>query len=115
MRLMLCLTLFPFAAIGGEFLRLEGDELLTPHEIAAMTRNRTITFYEGGTSQYSVGGAYSYSYAGGGTAFGRFKIGENGVICVTFQNGRARCDQFVHSHGRLVMISEQGDRFPIRP
>lgn len=80
-----------------------------------MTRNQTLIFYEGGQSRYSVGGAYSYSYQGGGTAFGRFQIEGDGTICIAFNNGRSRCDAFVRSHGRLVMITQSGDRFPIRP
>lgn len=74
-----------------------------------------MAFYAGGWSRYSVGGAYSYTYASGASAFGTFDIGEDGTICVAYRNGRARCDRFVRSHGRLVMLTADGQRFPVRP
>jgi hypothetical protein len=115
MRFVLLLIIFPFGALAADFSLLDGDTALSRNEAVRMTANRDVIFYEGDLSRYSVGGAYSYSYAGGGTAFGTFEIKENGVICIAFKNGRSRCDRFVHSHGRVVMISEQGDRFAVRP
>ncbi|MEM9967018.1 MAG: hypothetical protein AAF755_02825 [Pseudomonadota bacterium] len=94
---------------------LNTDTALSREEVSQLTRNQMIEFYEGGQARYSVGGSYSYTYQGGGTAFGQFNVAQDGVVCITFQNGRSRCDQFVYSHGRLVMITEKGERFPIRP
>jgi hypothetical protein len=111
--LFFCFLPSVLAASGFEML--ENDVALTPAEMAALTDNRVVEFYEGGQSRYSVGGSYSYTYQGGGTAFGRFRVQDGGVICIEFNNGRSRCDQFVYSHGRLVMITESGDRFPVRP
>lgn len=115
MRLPVFLACLPVCALAEGFALLDGDKPLPRHEVVALTANQSVTFYEGGLSQYSVGGAYSYDYAGGGTAFGRFNVGPNGVVCVDFRNGRQRCDRFVRSHGRIVMITEDGQRFPVRP
>ena len=115
MRFLIFALLCPVAALASEFTLLDQDVALTREEVLALTHNRQVIFYEGGQSRYSVGGAYSYTYQGGGTAFGRFEVGQDGVVCIDFRNGRSRCDQFVHSHGRLVMITQSGDRFPIRP
>lgn len=114
MRSFLFILCFPVCALADGFALLEGDQPLPRPEVIALTANQSLTFFEGGVSQYSVGGAYSYTYAGGGTAFGRFRIGTDGVICVDFRNGRQRCDQFVRSHGRIVMVTEDGQRFPVR-
>ncbi|MBM1633398.1 hypothetical protein JQV27_07515 [Sulfitobacter mediterraneus] len=115
MRILLFLLCLPGVAMAGDFSLLDGDAALSREEVLSLTATQRVEFYEGGVSHYSVGGAYSYTYAGGGTAFGRFQVGSDGVVCVDFRNGRHRCDQFVHSHGRVVMITEDGQRFPIRP
>ena len=115
MRIALFLLCLPGWVMAGEFSLLEGDAALNRDEVLALTAHHRVEFYEGGISHYSVGGAYSYTYAGGGTAFGQFRVGPDGVVCVDFRNGRQRCDQFVRSHGRVVMITEDGQRFPVRP
>lgn len=115
MRYFLMFLMFPCAAVAADFTLLAGDQALSRDEVAALTGRDVVEFYEGGQSRYAVGGAYSYTYLGGGTAFGRFEIAEDGVVCITFNNGRDRCDRFVRSHGRVVMITQSGDRYPVRP
>lgn len=115
MRPLFLLLLTPVAALASDFALLSGDIPLTRDEVVTLTETHLVEFYEGGQSRYSVGGSYSYTYEGGGTAFGAFDVGPDGVICVIYRNGRDRCDRFVRSHGRLVMITQSGDRFPIRP
>jgi len=115
MRLLAFLLLLPTAAIASDFAVLKGDTPLTREEVIALTQTHLVEFYEGGQSRYSVGGSYSYTYQSGGTAFGKFEVGPEGAICIKYRNGRNRCDRFVRSHGRLVMITQTGDRFPIRP
>ncbi|MGJ8615246.1 MAG: hypothetical protein ACSHWS_00310 [Sulfitobacter sp.] len=115
MRLLLALILLPTCVFADGFARLEGDTVLAREQVVALTAGRVLRFYEGGQSRYSVGGAYSYSYESGATAFGHFDIKPDGEVCVTFTNGRQRCDIFVHSHGRLVLLTEDGGRYPVRP
>lgn len=116
MRFCLALLMLYTPAFAEDFELLSGDQALDRVEVVAMTANSDVEFFEGGVSHYSVGGAYSYTYANdGGTAYGSFNVAPDGLICIDFRNGRSRCDRFVRSHGRLVMITESGDRFPIRP
>lgn len=116
MRTLIALLLLATPVQAETFALLSGDQALDQAEISTMTTNNDVEFFEGGVSRYSVGGAYSYTYANdGGTAYGSFNVTPDGLICIAFRNGRSRCDRFVRSHGRLVMITESGDRFPIRP
>lgn len=115
MRLLILLLSLPSALWAADFQLLKDDVALTRQEVVQMTERGLLTFYEGGQSRYSADGAYSYTYDQGATAFGAFSIGEDGVICIEYQNGRSRCDRFVNSHGRLVMLTEDGQRFAIRP
>lgn len=91
-----------------------GDEVVDPATLLA----RSLTFYDDGVSRYSPGGSYSYTYSalnGGGTAFGTYQIEADNSLCVLFRNGFDRCDLFVRNAGRLVLITQQGERYPVRP
>lgn len=93
-----------------------GDTPLSLVEAQDLTNGQTLTFYDDGQAKFSVGGSYSYTYANnGGTAFGRFNVDTDGKVCIAFANGFDRCDVFVQSGGRLVMLTEKGERYPIRP
>ncbi|AXI45040.1 hypothetical protein C1J03_02715 [Sulfitobacter sp. SK012] len=115
LRFLIFFLVLPFASLAAEFAVLKDDVILSREEVTAVTQRHLLSFYEGGQSRYSSGGAYSYTYDGGATAFGTYQVDADGVVCITFRNGRSRCDRFVHSHGRLVMVTEAGDRFAIRP
>lgn len=116
MRYVMALLLLPSALWASEFTLLDGDTPLSRDEVVEMTARHVLEFYEGGQSRYSVGGSYSYTYPnGGGSAFGRFTVAADGEICIAYRNGHSRCDRFVRSHGRLVMLTADGQRFAIRP
>lgn len=115
MRLLILLLSLPSALWAADFQLLKDDIALSREEVVEMTDRQVLTFYEGGKSRYSADGSYSYTYDQGATAFGDFTVGSDGVICIAYQNGRTRCDRFVRSHGRLVMLTEDGQRFAIRP
>lgn len=113
----LLLSLISFPAMAAEWSLRSGDNPFTPEEAAAL-EGRTLTFYDDGRSKYEAGGVYSYTYSevnGGGTAWGEYRVMPDGSICVDFQNGFDRCDLFVRAGGRLVLITEDGERYPVRP
>lgn len=92
-----------------------GDIVLSQSDLLRLTSGNTLNFYDGGTSRFSAGGAYSYTYADdGGTAFGMFRVRDDGRICVEFRNGRSRCDLYLANGGLFYLITESGDRFPFR-
>jgi len=90
------------------------DVPLDRDQLAALA-GRTLTFYDDGQSRFSAGGAYSYTYASGESAFGTYAIAEDGSVCVQYRNGFSRCDLYVRNKGRLILIDEKGDRYPVRP
>ena len=105
------------AADAAEWSVRPGDLPLGPEELEALA-GRTLTFYDDGQSRFSAGGAYSYTYSaanGGGTAFGTYSIAEDGSVCIAYRNGFSRCDLYVRSGERLILIDEKGDRYPVRP
>lgn len=103
-------------AAAGPWPLRPGDTPFAAGELAALA-GQSFRFYDGGVSAYGGGGAYSYTYAaqnGGGTAWGSYRIAEDGSVCVDFTNGFGRCDLYVRNGGRVILITEKGDRFPMR-
>jgi hypothetical protein len=116
MRLVILLLLLPQAALAQGWTDRPGDVPLDAESLAALTGGAALTFYDDGQSKFSAGGAYSYTYADdGGTAYGTWRVETGGVICIDYRNGRSRCDRYVRNGGRLIVQTESGDRFPVRP
>ncbi|WP_300071872.1 hypothetical protein [uncultured Ruegeria sp.] len=99
---------------AAEWLTKPGDVPLNPEELDGLA-GRTLTFYDDGQSKFSAGGAYSYTYASGESAFGTYSIAEDGSVCIQYRNGFGRCDLFVRSSDRLILINAKGERYPVRP
>lgn len=99
---------------AAEWLTKPGDVPLNPQELDGLA-GRTLTFYDDGQSKFSAGGAYSYTYASGESAFGTYSIAEDGSVCIQYRNGLGRCDLFVRSSDRLILINAKGERYPVRP
>lgn len=119
MRLLaLILMCLPASLWGQEFAVRDGDERFDIAGLTDAVTGRTLVFYDDGVSKFSAGGAYSYTYSevnGGGTQFGAFTVMADGIICILYRNGFDRCDMYVRSNNRLVVLTETGERYPVRP
>lgn len=103
------------AALAEEWKLHNGDRVLTPSELSALADGGSLTFHDDGVSRFSAGGAYSYTYGnGGGTAFGNFEVMEDGRVCIRFSNGFDRCDLYVRNGLRLILLTQKGERFPVK-
>ncbi len=112
---LIAMFLIPTAAAAQDWALRAGDKLLSHMEVAQLTTGQTLVFYDDGQSKFSAGGAYSYTYASGQSAYGRYTIEPDGTVCIQYRNGFARCDRYVQSGTRIVLLTEDGQRFPIRP
>ena len=116
MRSFITLLFLATAAAADSWNIRPDDMILDRPQVSAMIEGKTLTFFDDGQSKFSAGGAYSYTYAnGGGTAFGAYDIQPDGTVCIAFRNGFGRCDRYVQNGARFVMLTEKGERFPIRP
>ncbi|WP_298839795.1 hypothetical protein [uncultured Roseobacter sp.] len=118
MKYAVCLPLFIVLALpvaAQDWALRSSDRALDATETRALTEGQTLTFFDDGQSKYSAGGAYSYTYASGQTAYGAYRIQPDGTVCITFRNGFGRCDRYVESAGRIVLLTEKGERYPVRP
>lgn len=106
------------AAAQDWALRETDARFAGPESVAQAVAGQTLTFYDDGQSRFSVGGAYSYTYSeanGGGSQFGTWEARDEGIICIAYRNGFSRCDMYVEADGRIVVLTEEGGRYPVRP
>ena len=111
----LVLMTIAHSVLAQEWNLRDADIPLDQNSAQALTAGSTLIFQDDGQSMFSVGGAYSYTYADNGdTEFGIFRVERDGRVCVDFRNGIERCNIYVRSGGLLLMLTETGGRFPIR-
>jgi len=114
-KFLIVLNLFAGGAQAQDWALRDGDTSLDSAAIEAQVIGQKIVFYDNGESRFSPGGAYSYTYYQGGTAYGVFRVEADGVICIDYRNGFGRCDKYVRNGDALVLLTESGERYPIRP
>jgi len=109
------LALVASTATAQDWNLRDTDQVLDAEALGLIADGGALTYFDDGVSLFSAGGAYSYTYANnGGTAFGRFRLAGEGQICIDYRNGFSRCDMYVRNGGRLVLLTENGERFPIK-
>lgn len=114
------IPLFLFAALPAtaqDWATRSDDRLFTPDTLFAAVDGQQLTFFDDGQARFMPDGAYSYTLSeinGGATQFGRYEITEDSQVCVLFENGLGRCDLYVFASGRIVVLTEDGGRFPVR-
>jgi hypothetical protein len=93
-----------------------GDALISSVDLDSRLRGQVLEFFNDGLSHFYNDGRYTYAYdmGAGGYAYGYFEVTEDSTVCIDFVNGFSRCDAFVENGGRLILITRDGDRFPIR-
>mgnify|MGYP001798216536 CR=1 FL=1 len=93
----------------------DSDTRLSADETRAKLAEQVVEFFDGSKARYGGDGAYAYTYTDDGPAFrGTYVANDGGEVCVGFDNGFDRCDTYVLSGDRLVLIIADGTRFPAR-
>lgn len=116
-RLVIIFCLFGFAASAQTYNTRTSDIRFDAEGVSSAILGYDLEFFDGGISRYSPGGSYSWTYSaenGGESWFGVHSIGSDGTVCIDFRTLRSRCDMFVQSGERLVLLTEDGQRFPVR-
>ena len=92
-----------------------GDRAYGQTELTEMLVDHAVEFFDGSISRYRADGAYSYKYTESDRPYlGRYSVQADGVVCVQFLSGAARCDTFVSDGLRMVLVIADGTRFPVR-
>ncbi len=111
---MIPLMLLPSLALAQDGLRAT-DTVLSQTEMADLLTGQIVEFFDGSKSRYEANGRYVYTYTDDGPEWtGTYSVADESLVCVDFDNGSARCDRFVRNGNRVVLIIENGTRFPVR-
>lgn len=116
-RFVFLLSFYGSAAFAQTYSTRPSDVQLDAAAVATAIHGVDLEFFDGGVSRYSPGGSYSWTYSaanGGESWYGVHSIAADGVVCIDFRTLRSRCDMFVQSGDRLVLLTEDGQRFPVR-
>lgn len=112
--LTLFIGLMATSAFAQDWTIRDSDRLLDQGALAETLTGKTLVFYDDGQSIYNDDGTYSYTYGGGGTWLGYWRVEGESLVCVTFVTEVTRCDMIVQNGERLVLLTVDGQRFPIR-
>lgn len=114
MRLATIFTLVALPAIAQQGIR-DSDQILTAAQMSDLLNDQVLEFFDGSKSHFTSDGAYHYTYTDDGPPWtGRFQVDDDSLVCVDFDNGSRHCDRFVRDGERVVLITEDGLRFPVR-
>ena len=93
----------------------DSDVALTRAELTEILSDQVLEFYTDGLATYWADGRYDYRYEPGGQRVpGHYEINDDSTVCTAFLTGFQRCDYFVRANERIVMIIENGERYPVR-
>lgn len=114
MRLALFLSVLALPALAQDGTR-QGDVVLDRAAMSSLLSGQIIEFFDGSKSRYDADGRYGYTYTDDGPVWaGRYEVFDGSRVCVDFDNGSQRCDLLVKASERLVLITADGTRFPVR-
>lgn len=85
-------------------------------DLVAYIVDRDLIYFDDGTSRYNADGSYAWTYSavnGSSVWPGLYTVTDN-IICIDFESGTARCDMFVFSGDRLTLLTDNGERYPVR-
>ncbi|MEM9250209.1 MAG: hypothetical protein AAGB05_16130 [Pseudomonadota bacterium] len=93
----------------------DSDATFDAPGLSDVLSGQTLEFFDGSLARYAADEGYEYRYRPDGPPFvGAWRTTEQSEVCVTFDNGFSRCDVIVRSGARLVLITGDGVRFPVR-
>ena len=93
----------------------DGDVVYSQADLTSLVSGNMLELFTGGFSRFGTDGTYDYRYeVDGAPAPGTYEVRADSFICTTFHNGFDRCDLYVESNNRMVIIIENGERYPVR-
>lgn len=116
---MKSILVLPFLFAAGAAFAQDGmrptDLAFDRSGLSDLLSGQVIEFFDGSKSTYRDGGRYEYTYTDDGPVWaGAYRMAEGSAVCVDFDNGSERCDVFVKDGVRVVLITADGLRFPVR-
>jgi hypothetical protein len=88
------------------------QQVMSGDEAKAFITGRTIEFSDG-TATYKADGRYEYYVrANGSTSRGKWSV-QGDRVCVDFDGGNSRCDQYVKDGTKISIKTSRGTLYPV--
>jgi len=115
MRSLTLILIFSASFASAQAGFRDTDSRLSKAQLTEMLVGQELEFFTNGFASYFADGRYDYRYeADGERVPGVYEFTEESSVCMVFDNGFERCDYLVQAGERLVMIIENGERYPVR-
>ena len=89
------------------------QQVIPSEEVRQLVSGKTVDFGQDGSASYGTDGKYEYFNKNNGSrSRGTWSL-QGDRLCVAFDNGRSRCDQFLKDGGRTVLKDSQGRTFSV--
>lgn len=90
---------------------VSAQQALSGSEITALIAGKTLTIGTDGTAWYDASGKYEYS-SRGSVFRGKWTV-QGDRVCVDFDSGRKRCDQFLKEGSATYLSDAKGQKYLI--
>ena len=87
------------------------QQALSGSEITTLIAGKTLMVGTDGTAWYDASGKYEYS-SRGSVFRGKWTV-QGDSVCVDFDSGRKRCDQFLKEGGATYLKNANGQKYQI--
>lgn len=115
MRTLIVIFVLAANQISAQAGMRDSDIKLSKSELTEILSDQVLEFYTNGLATYWSDGRYDYRYEpNGARAPGHYEIMADSTVCTSFLSGFHRCDYIVRANDRIVMIIENGERYPVR-
>jgi hypothetical protein len=90
------------------------QQSLSGEAIKALVSGKNMDYGNDGTASYKADGRYEYfNKSNGATSRGKWVV-QGDSLCVDFDNGQKRCDQFLKdANNRVLLKNSRGTTFPV--
>lgn len=85
---------------------------LTSDEVMALVTGKSLAIGDTGVATYGAGSNYDFATKQGGNFRGKWKV-QGDSVCVTFDTGRSRCDQFLKEANTVYLKNASGTKYQV--
>ncbi len=85
---------------------------LSSDEITTLVTGKSLAIGDSGVASYRSDSTYDFATTQGGNFRGKWKV-QGDSVCVTFDTGRSRCDQFLKEANTIYLKNASGTKYRV--
>lgn len=104
--ILAAVSIFAYASVAF------AQQPLSSGEILALVTGKSLAIGDSGVATYRADSNYDFATKQGGNFRGKWKV-QGDSVCVTFDTGRSRCDQFVKEANTVYLKNAGGTKYQV--